>query len=278
MKKLFLLEDDQSLITGLTFAFQKQGFELDAARTLAEADALWADRKDKYDLLVLDVTLPDGSGFDFCQKVRSTSNVPILFLTASDEEMNIIMGLDMGGDDYLTKPFKLAVLLSRVNALLRRAGTFRTAGTDGAADRTYAVSGISAAGGTGGASGAGASCAISRAGTASEAGAAPTTDAELTSNGITVRLLQSQAYKNGALLELTATEYRLLCLFMRNPNTVLTKEQLLGRLWDCDENYIDSSALTVYIRRLRMKIEDNPGKPKMLLTARGLGYKWSATP
>ena len=266
MKKLFLLEDDQSLITGLTFAFQKQGFELDAARTLAEADALWADGKDKYDLLVLDVTLPDGSGFDFCQKVRSTSNVPILFLTASDEEMNIIMGLDLGGDDYLTKPFKLAVLLSRVNALLRRAGAFRTAGTDGAADRAYAVGG------------AGASCAVSRAGTASEAGAAPASDAELTSNGITVRLLQSQAYKNGALLELTATEYRLLCLFMRNPNTVLTKEQLLGRLWDCDENYIDSSALTVYIRRLRMKIEDNPGKPKMLLTARGLGYKWSSTP
>lgn len=251
MKKLFLLEDDQSLITGLTFAFQKQGFELDAVRTLAEADALWADKKDKYDLLILDVTLPDGSGFDFCQKVRSTSNVPILFLTASDEEMNIIMGLDMGGDDYLTKPFKLAVLLSRVNALLRRAGAFHTAGTDGAADRAYAVSGISAAG------------------EASAAGAAPAVDAELTSNGITVRLLQSQAYKNGALLELTATEYRLLCLFMRNPNAVLTKDQLLGRLWDCDENYIDSSALTVYIRRLRMKIEDNPGKPKMLLTARG---------
>ena len=257
MKKLFLLEDDQSLITGLTFAFQKQGFELDAARTLAEADALWSDGKYQYDLLVLDVTLPDGSGFDFCQKVRSTSNVPILFLTASDEEMNIIMGLDMGGDDYLTKPFKLAVLLSRVNALLRRAGTFRAADTDGAADRAYAVSG---------------------AGEASGAGAAPAAAAELTSNGITVRLLQSQAYKNGALLELTATEYRLLCLFMRNPNTVLTKEQLLDRLWDCEGNYIDSSALTVYIRRLRMKIEDNPGKPKLLLTARGLGYKWNVTP
>lgn len=119
MRKLFLLEDDLSLISGLTFAFKKQGFALDTARTLAEAEVLWSDRK--YDLLVLDVSLPDGSGFDFCQKVRRTSNVPILFLTASDEEMNIIMGLDMGGDDYLTKPFKLGVLLSRVNALLRRA-------------------------------------------------------------------------------------------------------------------------------------------------------------
>ncbi len=108
MRKLFLLEDDLSLISGLTFAFKKQGFALDTARTLAEAEVLWSDRK--YDLLVLDVSLPDGSGFDFCQKVRRTSNVPILFLTASDEEMNIIMGLELGGDDYLTKPFKLGVL------------------------------------------------------------------------------------------------------------------------------------------------------------------------
>ena len=112
MRKLFLLEDDLSLISGLTFAFKKQGFALDTARTLAEAEVLWSDRK--YDLLVLDVSLPDGSGFDFCQKVRRTSNVPILFLTASDEEMNIIMGLELGGDDYLTKPFKLGVLLSQM--------------------------------------------------------------------------------------------------------------------------------------------------------------------
>ena len=118
MRKLFLLEDDLSLISGLTFAFKKQGFALDTARTLAEAEVLWSDRK--YDLLVLDVSLPDGSGFDFCQKVRRTSNVPILFLTASDEEMNIIMGLDMGGDDYLTKPFSVEELLARLRVALRR--------------------------------------------------------------------------------------------------------------------------------------------------------------
>ena len=225
MRKLFLLEDDLSLISGLTFAFKKQGFALDTARTLAEAEVLWSDRK--YDLLVLDVSLPDGSGFDFCQKVRRTSNVPILFLTASDEEMNIIMGLDMGGDDYLTKPFKLGVLLSRVNALLRRAN-------------------------------------------ASSAG-----EPVLESGSITVRLLQGQAYKNGILLELTGAEYKLLCFFMQHPNAVLSKEQILDALWDCDGDYIDSSALTVYIRRLRMKIEDDPGKPQMLLTVRGMGYKWN---
>jgi len=215
MRKLFLLEDDLSLISGLTFAFKKQGFALDTARTLAEAEVLWSDRK--YDLLVLDVSLPDGSGFDFCQKVRRTSNV----------QMNIIMGLELGGDDYLTKPFKLGVLLSRVNALLRRAN-------------------------------------------ASSAG-----EPVLESGSITVRLLQGQAYKNGILLELTGAEYKLLCFFMQHPNAVLSKEQILDALWDCDGDYIDSSALTVYIRRLRMKIEDDPGKPQMLLTVRGMGYKWN---
>ena len=225
MSKILLLEDDLSLINGLSFAFKKQGFELNIARTLKEADALWADGW--YDLLVLDVSLPDGTGFEFCKRVRQVSKVPIIFLTASDEETSIIMGLDMGGDDYITKPFKLGVLVSRVNALLRRAKDFSA------------------------------------------------TDTELQSNGIKVLLLQGQAFKNGELLDLTAAEYKLLCLFMRNPNTVLTKEQILDKLWDCDGNYIDSSTLTVYMRRLRMKIEDNPSDPQMLLTVRRMGYKWN---
>lgn len=225
MSKILLLEDDLSLVNGLSFAFRKQGFEADIARTLKEADAVWTDGK--YDLLVLDVSLPDGSGFEFCQKVRQTSSVPIIFLTASDEETNIIMGLDIGGDDYITKPFKLGVLISRMNALLRRANAFRTEET------------------------------------------------ELQSNGIKVLLLQGQVFKNGELLELTAAEYKLLCLFMRNPNRILTKEQILEKLWDCDGNYIDSSTLTVYMRRLRMKVEDHPSDPRMLLTVRGMGYRWN---
>ena len=214
-----------SLINGLSFAFKKQGFELVVARTLKEADSLWVDGK--YDLLVLDVSLPDGTGFEFCKKVRQVSKVPIIFLTAADEEMDIIMGLDIGGDDYITKPFKLGVLVSRVNALLRRAKDFSSA------------------------------------------------DTQLESNGMKVLLLQGQAFKNGKLLDLTAAEYKLLCLFMKNPNMVLTKEQILDKLWDCDGNYIDSSTLTVYMRRLRIKIEDNPSEPQMLLTVRGMGYKWN---
>lgn len=225
MSKILLLEDDLSLINGLSFAFRKQGFELAVVRTLKEANELWGEGK--YDLLVLDVSLPDGTGYEFCKKVRQVSKVPIIFLTDSDEEMNIIMGLDIGGDDYITKPFKLGVLVSRINALLRRAKGFNS------------------------------------------------TDTELQSNGIKVLMLQGQVFKNEKLIDLTAAEYKLLCLFMKNPNVVLTKEQILDKLWDCEGNYIDSSTLTVYMRRLRMKIEDNPSEPQMLLTVRRMGYKWN---
>lgn len=225
MSRILLLEDDLSLINGLSFAFKKQGYELTIARTLKEAEMLWGD--DKYELLVLDVSLPDGTGFEFCEKVWQVSKVPIIFLTASDEEMSIIMGLDIGGDDYITKPFKLGVLVSRINALLRRARDFGVV------------------------------------------------DTELQSNGIRVHLLQGQVYKNGDLLDLTVAEYKLLCLFMKNPNVVLTKEQILDKLWDCDGNYVDNNTLTVYIRRLRIKIEDDPGKPNRIITVRGMGYKWS---
>ena len=128
MKRLFLLEDDLSLINGLSFALKKQGYEIVVARTTLEADTLWADGT--YDLVILDVSLPDGSGFDFCKKIRQISKVPVMFLTAADEETDIIMGLDIGGDDYITKPFKLAVFLSRINALLRRSENFNTAVTE----------------------------------------------------------------------------------------------------------------------------------------------------
>jgi DNA-binding response OmpR family regulator len=128
VNRILLIEDDLSLINGLSFALTRQGFEVDIARTVQEAKGLWSDGK--YDLLLLDVTLPDGSGFELCQRVRQTSKVPIIFLTASDEETSIIMGLDMGGDDYITKSFKLGVLMSRINALLRRSKDFGGSDTE----------------------------------------------------------------------------------------------------------------------------------------------------
>lgn len=225
MKQILLIEDDLSLINGLSFAIQKQGYTITIARTSAETDALWEEGK--YDLLILDVSLPDGSGFDICRKIRKTSKVPILFLTAADEETDIIMGLDIGGDDYITKPFKLAVLMSRINALLRRSSNFNE------------------------------------------------TETELSSNGITVQRLKGKVYKDDKELELTASEYKLLCFFMENSDIVLSPEQILGRLWDCSENFVDNNTLTVYIRRLRTKIEENPSSPQRIVTVRRMGYKWN---
>ncbi len=225
MKRILLVEDDLSLIGGLTFAVKKEGYEVEVARTSLEAEALWCDGK--YDLVILDVSLPDGSGFDLCKRMRLTSKVPIMFLTAADEETDMIMGLDIGGDDYITKPFKLAVFLSRVNALLRRSSNF--------SQETLT----------------------------------------LNSNGIRVELTKGEVYKGDGLIELTASEYKLLCLFMENPNLVLSPEQILNRLWDCNENYIDNNTLTVYIRRLRTKIEDDAGKPERIVTVRRMGYKWN---
>lgn len=225
MKRFFFVEDDLSLINGLSFAIKKQGYEIDVARTSLEAEQLWMNGK--YDLVILDVSLPDGSGYDICQKIRKVSKVPIMFLTAADEETDIIMGLDIGGDDYITKPFKLAVFLSRVNALLRRSENFNQMET------------------------------------------------ELSSNGITIQRLKGEVYKNGKQIDLTASEYKLLCLFMENPDMILSPEQILSRLWDCDEKYIDTNTLTVYIRRLRKKIEDDPADPHSIVTVRGMGYKWN---
>ena len=225
MKQILLVEDDLSLVGGLSFAVRKEGYEVDVARTSLEADTLWTDGK--YDLVILDVSLPDGSGFDLCKKLRLTSKVPIMFLTAADEETDVIMGLDIGGDDYITKPFKLAIFLSRVNALLRRSSNFSRE------------------------------------------------TPELNSNDIRIELIKGEVYKNNKLIDLTASEYKLLCLFMENPNIVLSPEQILNRLWDCNENYVDNNTLTVYIRRLRTKIEDDPGKPERIVTVRRMGYKWN---
>ena len=228
MKRIFFVEDDASLRSGLTFALEKQGYAVTAASTMAQAESLW--QTGPFDLVILDVTLPDGAGYDLCRTIRQTSQVPLIFLTVADEETEVIMGLDLGGDDYITKPFKLAVFFSRINALLRRSARF------------------------------------------------PESGRQLVSGGITVDLLQQTVTRNGSRVDLTATEYKLLCFLMENPGRVLSADQILGRLWDSEERYIDSSTLTVYIRRLRTKMEEDPAHPQKILTVRGMGYKWSVTP
>ncbi|MDP4108641.1 MAG: response regulator transcription factor [Bacillota bacterium] len=226
MYQILLVEDDLSLIEGLKFSLQKNGFSADVARTVREASDKISEQE--YDLLLVDLSLPDGSGFEVCKKARRTSSVPVIFLTASDEEFNVVMGLDIGGDDYITKPFKLNELISRINALLRRAGM---------------------------------------------SGRLP----ELKSNGITVRFQENRVIKDGRELELTAAEYRLLCLLMQNPGAVLTRAAILDKLWDGAGSFVDDNTLSVYVRRLRSKIEADPDNPVYLLTARGVGYKWNVS-
>lgn len=224
MARLLLLEDDQSLIDGLVYALTKEGFALDVAMTVREARAQLTVQA--YDLLLLDQTLPDGSGLALCEEVRAGGNaVPIIFLTAMDEEIQVIRALDAGGDDYITKPFKLGELCSRIRAQLRRSGMLRQQ------------------------------------------------EQEPVSEG-TVRIEGGRAYRAGEALELTATELRLLACFLRNRGQVLTREQLLAALWDEDANFVDDNTLSVYIRRLREKVERDPSSPQHLHTVRGLGYEW----
>lgn len=224
MARLLLLEDDQSLIDGLVYALTKEGFALDVAMTVREARAQLAVQA--YDLLLLDQTLPDGSGLALCEEVRAGGNaVPIIFLTAMDEEIQVIRALDAGGDDYITKPFKLGELCSRIRAQLRRSGMLRQQEQEPGAEGT-------------------------------------------------VRIEGGRAYREDEPLELTATELRLLACFLRNRGQVLTREQLLAALWDEDANFVDDNTLSVYIRRLREKVERDPSSPQHLRTVRGLGYEW----
>ncbi len=226
MQKLLLLEDDISLVDGLLFSLNKNGFEVEVARTIKEAEKALAMRGD-FDLLLFDVTLPTKQEIYISEKLRSSGNrTPIIFLTASDEETSIIRGLDCGGDDYMTKPFKLGELCSRIRALLRRS------------TGQHAEEGI------------------------------------LRSGELVVHLTEGRVLLRGENVDFTAAEYRLLCLFLANKGKVLTRTAILDRLWDNAGNFVDDNTLSVYIRRLREKLEENPSAPTCLKTVRGVGYKW----
>lgn len=226
MQKLLLLEDDISLVDGLTYSLKKNGFEIEGARTIREAEELFA-KGGGFDLLLFDVTLPDGNGFTLCEKLRAGgAQIPIIFLTASDEETSVIRGLDCGGDDYITKPFKLGELCSRIRALLRRAGMQNTG------------------------------------------------EGILRSGDVVVDLTESRVFLGEKAVEFTGAEYRLLCLLLKNSGRVLTRGMILDKLWDGAGNFVDDNTLSVYVRRLREKLEKNPSQPEHLKTVRGFGYQW----
>lgn len=290
MTKILLLEDDISLIDGLEYVLQKNDFDVKTVRCVSEAleqlnsIALIS----QYNLLLLDVTLPDGTGFDVCKKVRELNRlIPIIFLTAADEEVNVIRGLDGGADDYITKPFKLGELCSRIRALLRRAclNAQQTASEPDASilDASISDSFIS-------------DTFISDAfildasipdAFVSDAfmpdqsfsdkiylDKASSAKTLLTCGSLTIDFAASRVLLNHRPLELTLAEYRMLSLLVRNADHVVTRKIIMDELWDHMGNFVDDNTLSVYIRRLREKLETNPSQPEHLVTVRGFGYRW----
>lgn len=206
--KILLLEDDLSLVEGLKYSLRKNGFDVDDVRCIDGALKMLPEIE-QYDLLILDITLPDGTGFEICEKVRSfNTRIPVIFLTAADEETNIIRGLDCGGDDYIRKPFKVGELCSRICALLRRAGLQKQNNPN-----------------------------------------------IIESGDISIDLLGSSVKLQGKILDLTNVEYRLLCLLVKNANRTMTREAIIDSLWNRTGDFLDNNTLSVYIRRLREKIE-----------------------
>lgn len=221
-QEILLLEDDDSLNHSVSLKLQKEGYILHRAFSIQEAEQLY--KSHNISLIICDITLPDGSGLDFCTRIRKESSVLFLFLTALDTEEDMIAGYAQGADDYITKPFSLNVLVSKVNVLMKR---FPKEKPD---------------------------CIVS--------------------GDITLYPEEKRVCKGGQPVTLTAREYSLLAFFMENPLHILSRNQLLEAIWDIDGNFVDENTLSVNIRRLREKIEDNPSSPAMLKNVRGLGYIW----
>ena len=222
MTHVLLVDDDTSIVSNLRTFLNQEGFQVTSANNQKETNDLLDSGQYHFDLALLDVSLPDGSGFSLCSAIKANSDIPVIFLTASDDEYSVVAGLDLGADDYIPKPFRPRELISRMNSVLRR----------------Y------------------------------HRGSQPLEYHELKAD--TVRGL---VYKNNVELTLSALEYRLLLLFLSNQGIVLTRSRLLDELWDMAGEFVNDNTLTVYIKRLREKIEADPAHPEYIKTIRGLGYK-----
>lgn len=225
MNRLLLVEDDEALSMGIEFTLKDEGYEVLTAGTVKEGKTLI--EREKFDLIILDVNLPDGNGYNLCKFIREKCDVPVIFLTALDEEVNVVMGFEMGGDDYITKPFRVKELLLRVRAILKR--------------NSKAV----------------------------------ISENILISGDISIDISRALAKKQDNELALTAQEYKLLLIFMSKQQTVMKRDEILKELMEGEEVFFDENTLSVYIKRIREKIEENPKEPKYIVTVRGLGYKWN---
>ncbi len=225
MSRLLLVEDDEALALGIEFTLKDEGYDVIKVNTLEKGkEAFQAGR---IDLVILDVNLPDGSGYELCKYIREKSDIPVMFLTALDEEVNVVLGLEIGGDDYITKPFRVRELLSRIKALLRRNSRNTSSGN------------------------------------------------KLKSGDITVDISAASVKKNDRDIILTAQEYKLLLIFMKKPCEIVKRDEILKELIEAEEVFFDENTLSVYIKRIREKLEDNPREPEYIITQRGLGYKWN---
>ena len=229
MRNILMVEDDSTIAFAVKYAVEQEGFNLDIAENLENARKIVNSKE--YDLILLDVMLPDGNGYEFLKQLREhDEDTPVIFLTACDEEVNIVMGLDIGGDDYITKPFRVRELISRINAILRRKGKSQ--------DSNKKI---------------------------------------LKFKNISIHTLEARVFKNNEEIFLTSAEYKLLLILIQNKNIVLSRAQILEKLWDVTYDFINDNTLSVYIKRLREKIEDDSSKPQYILTVRGLGYKWNGS-
>ena len=211
--KILLVEDNKSIIKGLEYAFAQNGYSCEYCLSLDEAV-----RKApfNYDVAVLDIMLPDGNGFDLFKKIRRYSDLPVIFLTAVDDEDSVVIGLELGADDYITKPFSTRELIARIKRVANKNSKKNI----------------------------------------------------ITVSGVTLDLDKSAVFENGKQLELTALEYKLLSLLMQNAGKVVTRELIFEKIWDVSGNFVNDNTLTVYIKRIRKKLDAD-----IIKTVKGMGYQ-----
>lgn len=229
--EIFLLEDDDAIGMGLKYSLEKEGYRVTLAKSAGEAEKL--REKGRYDLGILDINLPDGNGYDVCRSIREEEDMPVIFLTAADAEVNVVMGLELGADDYICKPFRINELMARIRTVLRRSGRGSESG-NGQPDGIRRVGHIN-----------------------------------IYTNEARVSRTDSGSEES---VELTALEYRLLLTFLNNRGIVMSRAALLQDMWDVSGDFVNDNTLTVYIKRLRDKIERDPSAPGIIKTVRGLGY------
>lgn len=224
MKKILLVEDDKTIASGLEYSLQQEQYDTVLCYDFSSAQKVLTKELDDISLCLFDLSLPDGSGYELCKIVKERSDIPVIFLTAIDDEVNVVMGLDMGADDYVTKPFRIRELLSRIKSVMRR----------------YEKQ---------------------------------TQKTVIEIENVRINTSRGKVYKNGEDVMLTALEYRLFLTLANHLGQVLSRSQLLEQIWDVAGDFVNDNTLTVYIKRLREKLEDDPQNPTIILTVRGLGYK-----